>query len=101
ALSTARLLRLRRRVRVTDRRLPDLAVRPVGALLLLLLLDLTLQADRGRLGPRVRAQLRLILRERFLEGGDAVRRRGRLRENDGRRQHDARDLHGILISVFT
>jgi hypothetical protein len=63
------------------RRLLDLAVCAVIALLLFLLLDFTLQTDLGRFNPGILAQCRLILRERLLERGDTILRRGRLRKD--------------------
>src|SRR5262249_4357282 len=90
----AALRLLLRRRRAWNRRLLDLAVGAVGAILLLLLLHFTLHRDRRGLDPRVLTKRLLIRRERFLERGDAFLRRGRLRLLRDRRRRVERRREG-------
>src|SRR5688572_14491839 len=55
-----------------DNRLLHFTVGSVAALLLFTFFDFALEADFGRLGPGVRLQSRLILRQGLLQGGNLL-----------------------------
>src|SRR5262245_37325053 len=72
ATPTATLFLLLRCGLARQQRLLNLAVGAVDALLLLLLLDLSFEADGRCLDPGVLAERRLIARERLFDGRRAV-----------------------------